>query len=181
MAQEYIYFAGTLPMLIFGEKPLINVDSFDEEALRLTDERTAKLLKNVTLYNPNGSNLPPMVRKYYDWENALRNTWLDFRKKERSDAADFKRNDPEFYSEIAPALSQAANTSDLMEAEKIIDHLRWNALDNFCTGHYRDLDFLAIYRIKLQILAKYDVRTAANGNQALEEILQYLLDESKTN
>ena len=181
MAQDYIYFAGTLPMLFFGEKPAKSVEAFDEDALRLTDERTADLLKEITLYNPGAENLPPMVRKFYDWENALRNSWLEVRKKYRSDAGDFKRNNPDFYSEIAPALTVAANTADLLEAEKIIDRLRWNALENFSTGHYYDLDFLALYRIKLQILAKYDVRTAANGNQALEEILQYLLDESKTN
>lgn len=181
MAKEYIYFAGTLPMLFFGEKSDLSVEAFDAEAVRLTDERTACLLKSATLYNPDAGMLPAAVQKFYDWENALRNCWLEFRKKQRSDAGDFKRNNPDFYSEIVPALQMAANSQDLLEAEKIIDRLRWNALESFSTGHYHDLDFLALYRIKLEILAKYEVRTSENGNQALENILQDLMDASKTN
>jgi hypothetical protein len=181
MAQTYIYFAGTLPMLFFGEKPALSIETFDADAARLTSAKTAELLKKATLYNPEAVELPSAVRKFYAWENALRNSWLEFRKKFRSDAGDFKRNNPDYYSDIAPVLTQAANCTDLLEAEKIIDRLRWSMLDSFCAGHYNDVDFLAIYRIKLQILAKYEVRTAENGNRALEDILQNLLDANKTN
>lgn len=181
MGKEFIYFAGSLPMLLFGEKPPVSVEAFDDDAARLTDERTAAMLKTVTLYNPQAQNVPAAVMKFYEWENFLRNSWLDFRKKNRSDAGEFKRNDPPFYSDVAPVLAQAAGCSDLLEAEKIIDKLRWNALESFSTGHYFDLDFLALYRIKLQILTKYTVRTVEKGNQVLEDVLQALNDASKTN
>ena len=48
-------------------------------------------------------------------------------------------------------------------------------------GHYFDLDFLAVYRIKLQILAKYANRTVEKGNQALEDILTDLLEANNSN
>ena len=96
MAQNYIYFAGTLPMLFFGEKPALSIETFDGDAARLTSAKTAALLKKATLYNLEATELPSAVRKYYAWENALRNSWLEFRKKFRSDAGDFKRNNPDY-------------------------------------------------------------------------------------
>ena len=175
MAQEFIYFAGSLPTLVFGEKPAVSLAAFDEDAARLLDAGSAGKLCRVVLYTQEADGLPRAAQKFYDWENALRNSWLDVRKKFRADAVDFKQGDPDFYSEIAPALNQAAMTADLMEAEKIIDRLRWNQLDNLASGHYFDMDFLAIYRIKLQILAKYEIRTVENGNQVLEAVLEALL------
>ena len=181
MAQEFIYFAGSLPMLFFGEKAPVSTALFDEDALRLIGGKNADLLKKVLLYTEDADDMPPAVQKFYDWENSLRNAMLDFRKKSRPDAVDFKRNSPGFYSEIISGLAQAAASADLLESEKIIDRMRWNAMDNFCIGHYSDLTFLAFYRIKLQILEKYQTRTAEAGNQALENILSDLTGDSEAN
>ena len=180
MAKEFIYFAGTLPMQFFGEKPVMSLEMFDAETERLTDAATAKILKKVTLYTEDTADLPLAVRKFYDWENALRNTLLDMRRKHRSDATDFKRNNPDFYSEIAAGAAQAFNNSDLLEAEKILDKMRWSALDEYVVGHYSDLTFLAIYRIRLQIMEKYVKRTAENGNRVLEQILENMLGTGKS-
>ena len=181
MAKDFTYFAGTLPMLFFGEKPSISIAAFDEDARRIAGNEVADLLAGAVLYSENAGKLPAAVQKFYDWENFLRNSLLEIRKKSRPDALDHRRNNPDFYSEVAPALAQIAGMSNLLEAEKQLDRLRWNALDNFCAGHYSDLTFLAIYRIKLQILEKYPVRTAEAGNQALEGILSRLMDSSQTN
>ena len=107
MAKEFTYFAGTLPMLFFGEKPAVSLEAFDEDAARLTDAETAELLRKVTLYTEDTAAFPAAVKKFYDWENSLRNSLLDLQKKVRPDAGDFKRNNPDFYSEIAIAANQA--------------------------------------------------------------------------
>ena len=177
MAKEFIYFAGTLPMQIFGEAPVMTVEAFDNEAARLTDSKTAELLQKVVLYTEDTAGFPAAVKKFYDWENALRNTLLDLRKKVRHDAGDFKRNNPDFYSEIAATAAQAFSNPDLLAGEKVLDQLRWNALDHFGAGHYTDFTALAFYRIKLAIAGKYQLRTVENGNAALEDILNGILEE----
>ena len=58
MAKEFTYFAGTLPMLFFGEKPAISLETFDEDALRLTDAATAELLQKVELYTEDTAPRP---------------------------------------------------------------------------------------------------------------------------
>ena len=181
MAKDFIYFAGSLPMLFFGEKSPLSVAAFDEDAARLMDGESCALLKKVTLFAEDTDGLPAAAKKFYDWETALRNSTLEVRKKFRADAGDFKRGNPDFYSNIMPAVTQAANTNDLLEAEKILDRLRWEVLDDLSAGHYFDLDFLAVYRIKLQILAKYANRTVEKGNQALEDILTDLLEANNSN
>ena len=181
MAKEFTYFAGTLPMQFFGEKSVMSIEAFDSDAGRLLDSSTAELLKKVTLYTEDTAGFPEAVKKFYDWENALRNTLLDMRKKVRSDAGDFKRNNPDFYSEIAAGAAQAFNNPDLLEAEKILDKMRWNALDHIGAGHYTDFTALAFYRIKLAINGKYQLRTAENGNAALENILRGMMEEKAIN
>ncbi|MBO5923800.1 MAG: hypothetical protein J6Q81_04725 [Lentisphaeria bacterium] len=181
MAKEFTYFAGTLPTQFFGEKSPMSIAEFDEDSARLLDAETAALLKKVTLYTEDTAGFPETVKKFYDWENALRNTLLDLRKKVRSDAGDFKRNNPDFYSEIASGAAQAFNNPDLLEAEKILDRMRWNAMDNISVGHYTDFTVLAFYRIKLAINSKYQLRTAENGNAALENILRGMMEEKAIN
>ena len=181
MAKEFTYFAGTLPMLFFGEKPAISLETFDEDALRLTDAATAELLQKVELYTEDTAKFPAALKKFYEWENALRNTLLDLRKKAHPEAADHKRNNPDFYSEIAAVAAQAYNNPDLLEGEKMLDRLRWDAMDNFCAGHYTDFTALAFYRIKLAMLTKYQFRTVENGNAALENILRGIMEEKAIN
>lgn len=181
MAKEFTYFAGTLPMLFFGEKPAISLETFDEDALRLTDAATAALLQKVELYTEDTADFPAALKKFYEWENALRNTLLDLRKKARPEAVEYKRNNPDFYSEIAHAASMAVNNPDLLEGEKILDQLRWSAMDNFCAGHYTDFTALAFYRLKLVMLTRYQIRTVENGNAALENILRGIMEEKAIN
>jgi len=71
MAKEFTYFAGTLPMLFFGEKPAMSLEAFDEDALRLTDASTAELLRKVALYTENTADFPEAVKKFYDFENSF--------------------------------------------------------------------------------------------------------------
>lgn len=181
MAKEFIYFAGTLPMLFFGEKSPVSLTAFDEDAARLMDAESAALLRQISLYCPDAGVFPAAVQKFYDWENSLRNALLEVRKKVRPDAGDFRRNNPDFYSEIPTAVTAATAAADLMEAEKILDRARWHALDNLGAGHYADFTMLAFYRIKLLILAKYSLRTVEAGNLVLEELLEQLLDTDKNN
>ena len=168
-------------MLFFDSTPAVTLEAFDEDAARLINPQTAALLRKVELYCEDAAQFPLPVRKFYDWENALRNSLLDIRKKSCPDAGMYKRNEPDFYSGIAAGAAQAAGTDDLLEAEKILDRMRWQALDDFGVGHYTDFTMLAFYRIRLLILRKYSVRTAAAGNQVLENILGQLLNEDKTN
>ena len=168
-------------MLFFGEKPAISLETFDEDALRLTDAATAALLQKVELYTEDTADFPAALKKFYEWENALRNTLLDLRKKARPEAVEYKRNNPDFYSEIAHAASMAVNNPDLLEGEKILDQLRWSAMDNFCAGHYTDFTALAFYRLKLVMLTRYQIRTVENGNAALENILRGIMEEKAIN
>lgn len=181
MAGNYIYFAGSLPMLFFGETPSLSLSDFDEAAQRLTDPHTAQMLRQAVLYTSDTTGLPADICKFYDWETALRNALLDVRKKFRVNAVDCKRGNPDFYSEIPATVTQAANAPDLLEAEKILDRARFQALEYLSAGHYFDLEFLMLYRIKLQILEKYLPRTPEAGNRALEQILENVMNTSKTN
>lgn len=174
MAKDYTYFAGSLPTVFWGEKPPVSLADFDTDAQRLLAPEDYAMVQALDLLGDGEAHRLDAVRQYQDFENSLRNAWLDHRKKSRPDAADFRRGYPDFYSEIAPALAQANSAADPLEAEKIIDRLRWNKLDDLSAGHYFDLEYIALYKLKLLIAGKYGQCDAAAGNVVLEEILSAL-------
>jgi hypothetical protein len=55
-----------------------------------------------------------------------------------------------------------------LEAEKMLDHARWNALDELTAGRYFDMDVLIAYAIKLVMLEKWEEIAANNNSAALE-------------
>ena len=181
MARNYYYLAGSLPMAVFGEKLPMTPEALDETVARLADPADHALFRKVAL-RPTAETLalPGAAGKFAEWENALRNAWLEFRRKERPDAGDFKRNYPDFFAEIGPGLAQAANAANPLDAEMILDRMRWNRLDELEAGHAFDFDRVCICKLKLLILAKYACRTPEAGQAALDGIVGRLVPDEKS-
>ena len=66
------------------------------------------------------------------------------------------------------------NAADPLEAEKILDRMRWAKLDELEAGRQFDFDRVCIFKLKLLILAKYSGRTPDAGGAALDAILKRL-------
>ncbi len=172
MAKTYYYLTGSLPLTMFGEKMPLTPEELDAGVRRLAAPEDYERFHRLTL-EPDMACAEPgsAAAGFFDWEMALRNAWLELRKKNRPDAAEFKRGYPDFYSEIVPGLTLAAGAADPLEAEKIIDRMRWSRLDELEAGHRFDFDYLCLYKFKLLILNKYQARSAEAGQVALDGIL----------
>ena len=180
MARNYYYLAGSLPTAVFGEKLPMTPEALDETVARLAAPADYALFRKVALLpTPETLALPGAAGKFAEWENALRNAWLEFRRKERPDAGDFKRNYPDFFAEIGPGLTQAANAANPLDAESILDRMRWHRLDELEADHLFDFDRVCLYKLKLLILAKYACRTPEAGQAALDAVVARLAPDGE--
>jgi hypothetical protein len=119
----------------------------------------------------------------YDGEpsstNDVFNRWLQFQKGLRNEIAWFRalefNKDPfahmrgERFVEpvIIDVVAQAAKAPDPLSAERILDRVRWQKLEELTVGHYFDTAYLVTYALKLQILERYQVINPSKGKEVL--------------
>ncbi|MBU4333328.1 MAG: DUF2764 domain-containing protein, partial [Candidatus Omnitrophica bacterium] len=97
-------------------------------------------------------------------EKSLKNEIAAFRAKRAHKKPEDYVKDESFrdYS-LQDAINKAARKENLLEAEKDIDHIRWQVLEDLAVGHYFDIDFLYIYGLQLKIVERYSKIASSRG------------------
>jgi len=163
----YYYLSASLPSLIFGRDPGLNVAEFDALcAEQMSPKKLAELQKGTTRVNRepgSAAELPSAYASYTRFEQYLR-TRIAERRAGHDEERSVRLPDPELYfNEIDAALGPAAAAPDPLERQKLIDRIRWRELDDLEAGHEFDFDGLCVYRLKLEILNRYRRRSAETG------------------
>jgi len=171
MSTAYYYFAASLPMIVFGEPAPFSVENFLEDCERLLSP--ADLADIQLIWNPDPGVIARnrLVRAWLSFDHDFRNEMAWFRANEfNKDADEYLRGIRSFDPQIVEALAQAAKAGNPLEAEKILDQLRWNRIEDLARGHFFDMDILAAYALKLKILARYEVIASDQGAKHFEEL-----------
>jgi hypothetical protein len=82
-------------------------------------------------------------------------------------------------SSIAETIDRAFKMSNPLAAERFIDLMRWQFLDELIWGHYFDFDCIVVYAMKLKILERHHLLRSTQGAEILEkykrfEVTQYI-------
>ncbi|HBC87426.1 MAG TPA: hypothetical protein DCZ94_10765 [Lentisphaeria bacterium] len=175
MILAYYYLLSSLPLLRKGEQPPITSEYLLSSCSQMLGPKTADWLMQVKLFpekeNPFGKS--SAVNKWYIWEKELRNRLAKFRalRLEREYGNGENGNS---IADIDRSIEEILSTSNPLEREKLLDALRWRALDGFEFGHDFDFDLLCIYRIKLLLLEKWIGREQRKGLENLDAIVNKL-------
>lgn len=160
MKNNYYYLIAGLSMLQFGMKPPISYQDFFEECVRALNQDDADTLKE-------GRTL--LLKKWKDFDKALRSELVRTRAvKIGKDPDNYLRASEGIDPFIAPLAHWAANHDSPMEAEKYMDKIRWEKIEEFKAGHYFDMEYLAAYGLQLQILERWDRINSGDGMKILE-------------
>jgi len=84
------------------------------------------------------------------------------------------RGDRQAEACIFNALSAAGKASDPLEAEKILDQMKWDYVEELGQGHFFDIEFLICYGIKLSLIERYREIESGRG----QEIFQAYKEEA---
>lgn len=170
----YEFFCASLPELRPGTLSPLTVDQFDEAAASELSARRLAQLQNRDPDAETAEKMPRVYSRYRTFDNYLR----DRIARRRADRAGISVNlpDPDEYFQMTDfRLGAVFAAEDPLEREDLIDRIRWDYLDELEEGHFFDFDFLCVYRLRLELLAKLRNRSVEVGRRnfdaAVEEIV----------
>ena len=171
--RQYYYFAASLPMLKPGDRPPLSSVEFRQSCERLLAREDYRKVVQARL-NASAASVGSkigLLQRYQDAEFALRNELVKLRSKKRT--VDLEKHlRPEALNPLwAGAAREIAEQETPLKAEHLLNNVLWGVLDNLVAGHYFDLDFLAAYHLKLQILERNARFKLEAGREKLESIL----------
>jgi hypothetical protein len=159
MPTHYTYLIASLPSLLFGMKPPFSFERFLKNCQPLISEEDFLLLSNLpmTIDEYGKSISHPTIKKWLAFDTALRNELVKIRvQSKKIDADKYLRGEPPIDIAISQAAMASHRSTSIVEAEKILDEVRWKALDDLGFEHYFDMDFLILYAYKLKILERWE-------------------------
>lgn len=170
---QYYYLIASLPMLEFGTRASILYSDFIthcQEELHTSDMKIIERVKIRPFEDMKDSS--PTLREWKRFDTSLRNEIA------RSRAVRFAK-DPSQYIRgenypdpfVSGFAHWAVSQDSPIEAERFLDQLRWEKIEELEKGHYFDIDFLITYALKLQILERWDRINSGRGMQVLQDLL----------
>lgn len=170
---RYWYFAATLPGFLFGASPPFGDEEFLERCGRFLEPEDYRELVSC-LEAARSISVPQRFRSqfletYVAWERSFRFHLAALRAQ-----ASGKELINTSAERLAEGGDQAASTcfaaADPYQAELAFERERWQAVERLSSLASFDLDFVAAYRVKLDIalrLARFDKPTGEQGYRRL--------------
>ena len=154
---SYYYFISSLPNIEFGQKPPFSEEEFMQQAALWMPKNDYDHLEEVVIgAKEKHLHLSDVVKKWHDWETALRNCLVSARALKRGiDPGKYLKGTeiPEGY--VRSAVQELIKFDDQKKAEKAIDLLRWKFFDELAIAHSFDFHVALTYFLKLKILSRW--------------------------
>lgn len=171
MSRKYYYLGASLPFIQFETEPLLSAEEFLTDCEKLLNANDFALIRSVILAEGFVNTNNATYKAYKEFDHGLRNEIVIYRsEKWNKDASQFLRGSRIPSTEVTSALDQASRAENPLEAEKVLDRIRWQFLDDLSQGHYYDLDFILVYGLKLLILKRQALFASDAGDAVFEEI-----------
>lgn len=171
MILAYYYILSSLPMLRKDGPPPITSDYFLHSCAEMIPAGTVKQLASLKLLpeKETAFGRHSSAVKWYKWESDLRTKLAKFRAV--SLGREHKGQQANGFSDIDRRIEEILAVPSPAEREKMLDNLRWRALEDLEFGHNFDFDNLCIYKIKLMLLEKWVGKDSQKGLDNLAAIL----------
>ena len=173
MPRDYIYFVSSLPLLAFeGELPFFFEAFLRDCSIHLsTDEFiiAGRIFDNdIEDLHVEDETLQALI----DFNRRFQNELAFFRaERAHKDPVDYLRGPrlgSSFYTE---AIHQTAKHANLLEAEKLVDRLKWDVWGDITATSYFSLGNIVVFGLKLKMLEKYQqVLRSSKGEEIFEEL-----------
>jgi len=181
MASAYYYLVGSLPYLKLGEQPLLNSDSFFDMCENFVSPKELEKLKSLSLV-PSDNPGYEVETAWNEFETDLRNWSVRIRSQRlQRDGDNFLRPEGTLSGSMELHVTEALDQKTPLEAERRLDDLRWQQLENLEVGHQFDFQMLLIYRLKLAILEKWGRHDSEQGLKHLNDTVVTLQDNPENN
>jgi hypothetical protein len=173
MPRDYIYFVSSLPLLAFDGEPPFSFEEFLRDcAVHLSSDEfiiAGRIFDNdIEDLHVDDETLQALIGFNRQFQNELA-----FFRAERAhkDPADYLRGTRlgnSFYTEV---IHQTAKHTDLFEAEKLIDRLKWGVWEDITATSHFSLGNIVVFGLKLKMQEKYQqALRSSKGGEVFREI-----------
>jgi hypothetical protein len=171
---QYYYTVASLPFLDFDSDPPMTEEEFIDICTKECSEKDFTLLQSISLTPPGSSGeTNTVVDSFYTWERSLRNELVILRAKKKGvDPDAYIREGNEDLGSVQTARGALMSESPLA-VEETLNKARWIYLDQLETGHYFDLEKLAVYKLKLEILENKAKTDKERGKEMYHTIMDH--------
>jgi hypothetical protein len=170
---SYYYLISSLSILVLGEKPPLSLEKFMDSCSTWLSDSKYKILQDTSLL-PDFEQISKnkVVNRWKNWETCLRNRMIIARARDlNKDATSYIQEERDYFSEIEREAQEAYSANNPLAKEKILDEIRWKALDNLECGHLFDIEMLCIYKLRLMLCEKWITRKREMGEKNLDAVL----------
>ncbi len=177
---EYYYFVSSLPMLEKYAEPFLSTEQFVVSCEDWLSADDLSLVQNVELVPTQDKNFPSgtAAAKWNEWEISLRNKIAKARAgKLNRELEGNTLPETDCFSELDRAAQEIAAAHNPLEAEKIIDNLRWSKIEDLEACHNFDADKLCVYKIKLMLCEKWLEREESKGIEKFNNVIDSIYSE----
>lgn len=172
MANEYIYFTSSLPALSFAGEPPSSVESFLADCQSLLSGSDYFLTRNILAGEYHlAEGADEAVKELIEFNRGFQNDLAHFRaERARKDPSDYTRGSRTGNARYTEMIAQAAKMANLLEAEKLIDRLKWEVWDGIVANSFFKVENIIVHGLKLQMLEKYQAVRSYRGAEVFKEI-----------
>ena len=176
MKQEYYYTINSLPHLSFDRPLPITREDFLFRTQSELNVKDFDILRSVHLRQTEPERVSiHVLKRWYDCERGLRNRLALLRSTKLGvDHKEFIRAGDEDESSVLLA-DEVFQIESPVDAEHAINKAGWDFLEELEQGRYFDLEKLALYFLKLQILERISLFNEEKGRERLESILDQVV------
>ncbi|MBN2049116.1 MAG: DUF2764 family protein [Spirochaetales bacterium] len=178
---QYYFAVGSLPMLFYGG----NTGPDRETFLRICEENCTKkdyiLLSQASLTpREEKRTRSTVINGWNAWETALRNELVLLRGKGKGkDSGKEVRESDAFYTDVADLAREAYSQDSPFQAEELLNHARWQRLEELEAGHHFDMEKLLVYYLKLQLNERKASFSKETGKEQFSRIYSDVRNQDK--
>ncbi len=169
---QYYFTVAYLPQLFYDtEKPFLNTVRFLTLCSETLHRRDILLVQKTKLTGFDQSEpINELLLNWHRFEITLRNELVNLRAHKRG-------KDPyEWLKEVQEVLGlssiarDAFNQDNPLQAEDMLNRVRWKYFDDLESGHYFDVEKLQVYYLRLQLLERKALFDKEKGYSRFEKI-----------
>lgn len=173
MKRSYYYFIASLPHLSFSQPEPLSYEQFLSLSSSFLYVKDFEIIKSISLSSiGDEAACLHSIKKWMVWDSIFRAQLASMRASRLGRQVRIEKG-----GESAVAINATMTAKEVFgisspfHADEEIDKARWDYLDSLQWGHYFDIDWLALYSLKLLILERRATFDKEKGLQRLQDMM----------
>ena len=160
MSNSYYYLIACLPYLSFHKPQVISILEFSSRCSSYLKRHDFEVTQSIISGKPNkAAQSLKVVREWLNWDMELRAVLAGLRAKAKGlaeplDAAKQGAKTSSYNLESHKLAMDIFSAASPLDADDMLEIARWRKLESLEHGEYFNLEWLALYCLKLQIMER---------------------------